>query len=103
MLPTNGGPIDVILDSKRSRIYVADSISNDICVFVGSMNMKTATIHVGDSPNALALDDARRILYVVNRGDGTVSVVDLGKERVVDTIKVGNRPWGIVIDMMGTV
>ncbi|MGA1844614.1 MAG: beta-propeller fold lactonase family protein [bacterium] len=100
-LPTNGGPIDVVLDHKRGRIYVADSLSNDVCILIESMNMKERCIPVGESPNTMALDDARRLLYVVNQGDGTVSIIDLGRQRIVDTIRAGSKPWGIVLDRFG--
>lgn len=100
-LPTNKGPIDMVLDRRRGRIYVANAKSNDVCILIESMNMKEATIPVGKSPNALALDDTRRLLYVVNQGDGTVSIIDLVKERVVDTIRAGIKPWGIVLDRFG--
>jgi YVTN family beta-propeller protein len=99
--PTGRGPIDMVLDRRRGRIYVANAKSNDVIILIESMNMKEAAIPVGESPNALALDNTRRLLYVVNQGDGTVSIIDLGKERVVDTIKAGIKPWGIVLDRFG--
>src|SRR6266513_5661347 len=35
------------------------------------------------------------LAYVTNERDGTISVIDLKKDRTVSTIKVGARPGGI--------
>ncbi|HYX62718.1 MAG TPA: cytochrome D1 domain-containing protein, partial [Burkholderiales bacterium] len=40
--------------------------------------------------------DGRRV-YVSNGRDGSVSVIDTAAQKVVDTVKVGNRPWNMAI------
>lgn len=65
-----------------------------------------ATIGVGNTPTAVAIDNALHLAVVVNQGDGTVSLIDLGSNAVanpnpikIPTINGGtNRPTGVAID-----
>ncbi|MHC4698207.1 MAG: hypothetical protein ACYTFA_15850 [Planctomycetota bacterium] len=50
----------------------------------------TARIKVGANPGALALNDDGRELYVGNRLDDTVSVIDTASDRVVRTLIIGD-------------
>ena len=44
-----------------------------------------------------------KTLYVTNGRGGTVSVIDVGTEKIVATIaNVGVRPWGVAISADGT-
>ena len=52
---------------------------------------------VGEEPRYLALEPDREKLYVVNRGSGTVTVIDRFSRRVRATIQVGKRPYAIAI------
>ena len=52
----------------------------------------TATIPVGSSPRAVAVDPSTQTAYVTNAGDGTVSVIDAATRAVTATIPVGLRP-----------
>ena len=38
-----------------------------------------------------------RLAYVTEGAAGSVSVVDLSARKVIDTIPVGKRPWGIAL------
>ena len=50
----------------------------------------------------LQLTPDGKTLYVANGRGGTVSVVDTGARRVVDTITaVGARPWGVALSPDG--
>lgn len=62
-----------------------------------------ATIGVGASPSAIAVDQALGIALVANSGDGSVSVIDLVSNSVVRTItNVATSPSGIAVDDMLT-
>ncbi|MGA1823867.1 MAG: beta-propeller fold lactonase family protein [bacterium] len=98
LLSASMGPIDMVYDHRRKRIYVSNQKSNTVSCFLYSMNINEATIPVGLQPMGMALDQSRRLLYVVNNGDNNVSVINLGQGKVVSTIPVGSRPWGIAID-----
>jgi YVTN family beta-propeller protein len=58
-----------------------------------------ATITVGASPAAIAIDPVLNLAAVANSGDGSVSLINLATNSVVKTIpNVGNAPTGIAID-----
>jgi len=62
------------------------------------LSSPTATIGVGASPSAIAIDEADGLALVVNTGDNTVSVISLASNSVVRTVAVGNSPTGVAID-----
>ena len=55
-------------------------------------------MRVGKRPWGVGLSRDGRRLYTANGLDDSVTVVDTGDGRVVATIKVGTRPWGLVVD-----
>jgi YVTN family beta-propeller protein len=57
-----------------------------------------ATIAVGASPSAIAIDPVLNLAAVANSGDGSVSLINLATNSVVKTIPVGKAPTGIAID-----
>lgn len=57
---------------------------------------RIATIPVGTSPNAVALDT--RAVWVANSGSDNVSRIDPITNKVVATIAVGNSPNGVAVD-----
>src|SRR4051812_34890322 len=44
---------------------------------------------------------APKQVFVVNTGDGTVSLVDLGSMKEIEKYKVGPRPYGIAVSQDG--
>lgn len=66
------------------------------------VNMRTAaTILVGDSPAAVAVNPATNEVYVANAGSGTVSVLSAAENRVAATIAVHREPVSIDVDTDG--
>jgi len=55
-------------------------------------------IPVGDDPRALAVSPDQTWMAVTSRAAGTVSLIDLNTFTLVDTIRVGLWPWGVVTD-----
>jgi YVTN family beta-propeller protein len=51
-----------------------------------------ARIKVGQGPTGLAVDEARRRLYVLNRFDGTLSIVDLAAQTELAQVPLGFNP-----------
>lgn len=60
-----------------------------------------ATIPVGSTPAAVAIDQSLGLALVANSGDGSVSVIDLSTNTVARTITgVATTPTGIAVDDM---
>ena len=58
----------------------------------------TATIGVGTSPSAVAMDYADRIAVVANTGSNSVTLVNLITNAVAATIAVGKSPTSVAVD-----
>ena len=55
-------------------------------------------ISVGDSPSGVVADPNGLFLYVANRDDNTVMIIDLSDNMIINIINVGKAPFGITID-----
>jgi YVTN family beta-propeller protein len=51
---------------------------------------------VGERPWGIALSRDGRTLYTANGRGGSVSVIDTQSKRVTATVKVGERPYGVL-------
>ncbi|MEP0842918.1 MAG: YncE family protein [Phycisphaerae bacterium] len=68
-------PRAIAWSGDGSRGYVAGLGSNNVAV-IDAAGTRLATFDVGQGPTGLALDEARGRLYVLNRFDATITVVD---------------------------
>ena len=92
---------------NKERIYVTNLLDDTVSVIstVGNFvidtdptTSKIDPITVGDGPINIAIDPENKKMYVVNRNDGTISVIDTATNKVVETITVGNGLRGIAYD-----
>ncbi len=63
-IETDEGPLGLLLDGKRERLYVTNRAAGTVTVFDTTDNRRLHTIEVPDHPNSLALDAANNVLYV---------------------------------------
>ncbi len=73
------GPADIVLDSARRRIYIANSGLNRVEVFDTQKKAFLTPIKVGQLPVSMALGLDGVTLYVANSGGENISIVDLNK------------------------
>jgi YVTN family beta-propeller protein len=113
-------PFGVAIAPDKSRIYVTCGGSESVVVidlphllrflhthpgaFVhdlsASANYVVARIHVGLNPRGLALARDGRTLYIANRLDDTISVIDTPSNRVTRTIQL-DSPHGLTAQRHG--
>ncbi len=98
-----GDPRAVVWNAAGTRAYVAGMGSDNLVVLdaAGARAGLAPTIPVGQGPTGLALDEAAGRLYVLNKFESSISVVDLASEselgRVAfhdaspEAIRVGRR------------
>ena len=90
----------------RRRAFVGACLTLVLLVAVGmpavaspaapaARKPKVTTIPVGLGPVRVATNPQTNTIYVTNNGDGTVSVINGKKNRVVATIPVGVMPVGV--------
>ena len=96
--------------SKNSRLFVADSGSNDVKVIEGNTVIETIRTSlepkapVGSTPDALTLSADGRRLYVANADNNNVAVVDVSnreESRVLGFIPTGWYPTALAISPNG--
>ena len=75
-----------VLSPDNSRIYVANSFTNDVSVIDPRSMTVVATIPVSMRPRGLALDENAHRLYVANSESDSVSVINTDNYQVVATI-----------------
>jgi YVTN family beta-propeller protein len=83
-------PADVARQSDGT-VYVAATSSARVGV-LSSAGAVTGRIGVGQGPTGLALDEVRHRLYVLNRFDQTVSIVDTDAKSQLAQVSVGFNP-----------
>lgn len=84
-------PIEVGVDQKRHRVYVASYKENHVTAINGkSHKVIGSRIPVGSVPNGMGINPKTNSVYVANWQDGTVSVIKGTKRKVIATIPVGS-------------
>ena len=90
-----GDPFGAAETADGTRVYVANSYTNDVSV-VDQQNMSVvATITVGLQPKGIALDEKTHRLYVTNYDSDSLSAIDTQTNQVIATIPVGMLPTAI--------
>jgi YVTN family beta-propeller protein len=89
-------PDGVGFDASNKDMYVSNYLGASVSV-INIKNSVVATINVGTGPSGLGYDSQNNEMYVTNWASGTVSAINSKTNKVVDTIKVGAGPIGIVV------
>src|SRR2546430_13820996 len=80
-----------IARATDGTLYVAATSSAKVGV-LNSQGAVQSRITVGQGPTGLALNGGRNLLYVLNRFDQTISIVDLANRAQIATAPVGFNP-----------
>ncbi|MGI9241540.1 MAG: YncE family protein [Verrucomicrobiales bacterium] len=80
-----GDPRGIAWNTDGTRAYITGMGSNNLVVVdqSGARAGITPTIEVGEGPTGIVADHARGQLYVLNRFEGTLSIVDMASETEV--------------------
>ncbi|ARU06597.1 hypothetical protein CCO03_02475 [Comamonas serinivorans] len=63
-IATDAGPMGVLLDAPRQRLYVTNRAAGNVTVYDSRSQALLQTIPLPSHPNSLALDTQRNVLYV---------------------------------------
>ncbi len=63
-LPTDAGPLGILLDAPRKRLYVTNREGGTVTAYDSTSYKKVATYAVPTHPNSLALDAKNNVLFV---------------------------------------
>ena len=75
----------------------AETVSQPEVVFA-AMRMVVSPIEVGNGPWGAAFDSTNQRMYVSNRSDDTVSIIDTETNTVTGTVRVGDQPLVLAFD-----
>jgi YVTN family beta-propeller protein len=92
-----GDPRGVAVDSAASRIFVANSWSNDLSIIDRESMREVARVPVGLRPLDVAIGSEGQV-YVVNSGGDNVSLVDGGSGRLLGVVPLAILPRGMVVN-----
>lgn len=69
-IPTDAGPLGILLDAKRKRLYVTNREAGTVTSYNSDTYKPLKTYSVPTHPNSLALDAKKNVLYVtLKNGD----------------------------------
>lgn len=101
----NSGGAALAVDVATHRIYVANSLTNNVVVIDGSNPSfpTLATIPMPGGAFRVAVHANTHRVYITHQGLGTVSIVDgqpgsPTENAIVGSITVGSGPFGITVD-----
>ncbi|RFA16426.1 hypothetical protein B7R22_02765 [Subtercola boreus] len=95
-----GTPGAVAVDSTTHMVFVADSSSDEVALFDGSLDVQPVTrVKVGSHPVAIVVDEGARRVFVADYDSGTVSTFDADDPdpTAVVAIRV-DHPSGLALD-----
>jgi len=90
-LRTGAMPQDVKLSPDGRTFYVADMASGGVWKIARRHFKKAGFIHTGRGAHGLYASRDSRVLYVSNRGEGTISLISFGSRRVVRKWRLPGR------------
>jgi YVTN family beta-propeller protein len=97
-LPRPGMPQDVKLSPDGTIFYVADMEANGVYEVDGDTFKDIGFIPTGKGAHGLYSSRDSRVLYISNRGEGSISLLDFAERRVIEKWKL---PGGGSPDMGG--
>jgi YVTN family beta-propeller protein len=91
-IPLGAEAYTCLLSKSKSELYI--SLWGGAQVLVYNINKKQITdrIAVGSHPNDLCLSRNGRVLFVANANDNSVSVIDIKKRQVLETLDAALYP-----------
>lgn len=84
----------IVFNPATRKVYVVDQADNAVDV-IDTARQTLHSVAVGIAPVSIAADPTSGRAYVVNSGDGTVTIIDGTSNRVLATIAVGAHPYSI--------
>ena len=90
--PLGGEGYTCILSPDNSTLYISCWGCHSVKIFDTKKQQFTGSIAVGDNPNDLCLTTKGNYLFVANSNDNSVSVIDIKKRQVIETLNAALFP-----------
>jgi YVTN family beta-propeller protein len=88
---------------SRAEVWNVNPDNDSVAAIDANSDSLITEIQVGDNPRGIAVA-ANGLIWVTNKGDGSISVIDPSTQAVTATVVLGSgtQPHGIVSDPAGT-
>ncbi|HEV3252223.1 MAG TPA: beta-propeller fold lactonase family protein, partial [Puia sp.] len=96
-LPLGAEGYTCLLSNNKKELYISCWGSDRLQIFDTRLLQFSAAIPVGDNPNDICLTKNDHWLFVANANDNSVSVIDIPKRKVIETLNAAlfpNSPSG---------
>jgi YVTN family beta-propeller protein len=105
-LSAGDGPVGIDAAPDGSRLYAADWYRNRLLVFDTQPSDRSTTGHdtavasiaVGRAPAGVAASDRAGTVFVAERDDDSVALIDVNTQRVRSRVRVGSHPFALLFD-----
>lgn len=97
----DGGPIGIVHDPIRRRLFVSDWYNARVWVLDDQSLAHLRDLETGAAPAGLALSQDGRFLASADRDADAVSIFEAESLRLLHRISVGARPFGLRFDPTG--
>ena len=97
-IPIGSNPRAIVLSPDNSMMYVTMNLSGKVASWNLSTNKVGKTVKTGKAARSLTISDDGSALFVVNFESDTVSKVRTSDMKILQTLKVCNKPIGITFD-----
>ena len=82
-----GDPRGIVWNAAGNKGYVTGMGSNNVIVIDAQGTRAAPTIEVGEGPTGVVIDEAKGMLYVLDKFESALSVIDLATE--LETARIG--------------
>src|SRR5262245_27633388 len=93
------GISDIVLDEGRRRVYLVNTPSNQINIYRTDVTTPglSSSVRVGATPLSAAMSRNGKYLYVACYDASALSVIDLDRLAVVNTVTLAAKPEGVAV------
>ena len=88
----DGEAYTCLLSPDKKELYISCWGCDKLYVFNTGSKIFTTKIDVGDNPNDICLTKNGKYLFVANSNDNSVSVIDMGSKKVMETLTTSLYP-----------
>jgi len=93
-----GGFDHAAVHRESSRVYVAHTSNDDVDVVDSASDRFLRSIHGLKGVAGVLASDERDLLFTANRGENTISIFPVGREKEMVRLSSGIRPNGLAFD-----
>lgn len=91
-IPLNATPYTCLVSNDGKQVFISLWSSAEVAFYDVLSSTISTRLHVGDHPNDMAQSPDGKRLFVANANRNTVSVIDLSRSKVIETIHTALTP-----------